>query len=227
MYKENDYFSDTNLDQFYFPLYITNGTADEICIEEVRCRQYTVGRAYNYYIRKVVHDPLCQTMISVFLGDYKSTCFNMSCFMLETERSKVPEGCLYFDHEKKGTVSILARGQEATASLLEAMCVLSIDPIVSSEGEVSLEVLDDHNNVNIINVCMSGFSNKNTKEINVLGSMKRAPDYVSAGEGSLYVRAVRTALVTMSVVLTPKSLYGGKNPTTKVVTYYVHNVKVQ
>jgi len=227
MYREEEDYLGSNLDQFDFPLYITNGTADELSVEEVRCRRYIVGAAYNYYVRKVVHDPLRETLISVFLGDYKSTCFNMLCFLLEAKSSSRLEGYLRMDHEEKGVTSVLARGQEATASLLEAVCMLGINPIVSSEGELSLEILDSETRAQTLNVCISGFSNDSMRGVNVLGSLKSTPEYISTHKGKFGIRAVRTALVTMSVVLTPKSLYGGKNPTTKTVSYYVHNVKIQ
>jgi hypothetical protein len=227
MYREEDATNGKKPDQFDFPIYITNGTADELSVEEVRCKRHVVGSAYDYYNRVAISDPLRESMISVFLGDYKSTCFNMSCFLLEMKNSSALEECLHLSHEERGFTNVLARGYEATASLLEAMCMINVDPIVSPNGQYSMQLLDRQGFTQTLNVCTAGFLNKRAGSINVLGSVTSVPQYVPVDKKKYGVRAVRTALVTMSVVLTPKSLYGGKNPTTKIVSYYVHNVKIQ
>lgn len=225
MYRADGQSAET--DQFDFPLYISNDAAEEVCVEEVRCRRYTVGAAYDYYISKVLLDPLNETVVSVFLGEHKSTCFNMSCFILETTGTATPSGCICFSGGEGGSASILARGYEASASLLEAMCMLGIDPVVQHTGNYSLKIVDGEEKEQTLNVCASGFRNTGGSKLNILDPAEPVPSYAVLNSEVCGVRAVRTALVTVSVVLTPKSLYGGKNPTTKSVSYFVHNVKIQ
>lgn len=227
MYRVDEQRNAAETDQFDFPLYISNGAAEEVCVEEVRCRRYTVGAAYDYYIGRVLSDPLCETMISVFLGEYKSTCFNISCFILEISEQAVLPGSICFSDEESNYVSVLARGYEASTSLLDAMCMLGIDPVVPHTGDYSLEVLDDEEKKQTLNVCTSGFKNPGDLKMNIIGPAEPASGYVVLNAEVCGIRAVKTALVTVSIVLTPKSLYGGKNPTTKSVLYFVHNVRMQ
>lgn len=225
MFRVEDDSSTIELDQFDFPLSINASTADELSVEEVRCREYTVGAAYNYYSNGVVQNLLTETMISVVFGDYKSTCFGMSCYILEMRPRTVHSGSLRLESKADKYAQVLALDSRASSPLLEEMCIQGIDPIVSSVGIHSLEVKGGDGELHEVNACTSGFRWFGDGSLNVHGKCGDSAYKVVGSRDK--VRAVRTALATVSIVLTPKSLFGGKNPSTKLVSYFVHNVNIQ
>ena len=225
MYREEGESTTGDADELNFPLHVSNEMDGEVCVEEVRCRGHTVGAAYDYYMREVLPEPLSQTMISVFSGEYKSTCFDISCFVLETRNDVVCSTDLRLAQGTEDYTDILARGYEASGSLLQAICMLDIDPIVSCLGDHSLVVIDEHGQEQSLNVCTSGFKWSQRCGFSFLHMREADQRHAVVGARADEIRAVRTALATVSVVLTPKSMYGGKNPTTKSVSYFVHNVR--
>lgn len=226
MYRVDDENTGRKTDQFDFPLLIGSAATNEFSVEEIKCARYTVGAAYNYYVRRVMLDS-SETMVSVFLGDYKSSCFNMLCFVLEMPRSLTSPGYLCLDSSTPGHTNVVARECETSASILEEICLLGLDPIVAPGGNCTLGVFDENDEDGTVQVSMLGFRYTAGAKTNVVGPLDCKPDYPTVKANPLGVRAVRTALATVSVVLTPKSLYGGKNPTTKLVSYFVHNVTIR
>ena len=227
MYREDDGDIVGGMIELDFPLYIGDDVDEEVCVEEVRCRRYTVGAAYDYYMSEVLSEPLSQTMISVFSGEHKSTCFNISCFILEVKEHAVCDDDLCLTQCTEGYVDVLARSRKASSSLLQAMCMLNIDPIVTRLGDYSLAVVDGRKRQQNLDVCTSGFKWSQTCGFSLLRLHGTSRPRTVVGEHASSIRAVRTALATVSVVLTPRSMYGGKNPTTKSVSYFVHNVRGQ
>ena len=206
-----------------FPICLTMEATEELNVEEVRCKKHTTGKAYRYYLNVVLKGDSCVTMVSVATQDYKSTCFNVSCWLLETPIEQVAPGTLALGSGEKGIAWVLCRDARTNASVLSSLCSIGIDPVVVANGQFSLEVLRKEGGKLMICVDSSGFRCGEGGP-NVLGYGSGGSIRLLCPPGSTGVRAVRTALITASILLTPKSMYGGKNPSTKTVTYFIHNI---
>ena len=102
-----------------------------------------------------------------------------------------------------------------------------IDPVVSPAGACRLSVEDRSGGTKTLNLQISGFSCSPSYGIDILGDVPMEERSTVRKSDGIKAKAVRTALATLSVVFTPKSFYGGKNPSTKRVTYHVHNVHTE
>jgi hypothetical protein len=206
-----------------FPVCVNPENAETIGVEEVRCKRHTVGVAYRYYKSNVVKGLDTSTLVSVAVDGYKSTCFNMFCYLLAMPRHAVPRGSLALGQPSSQECWVLARCRDVTDPFLESLCTIGIDPIVQDEHEINLWVGDNGKDAQKMSFCTSSFLWRRGGP-NILWSPGRPSVTSECHSNDNMVRAVKTALVTVSVLLTPKSLYGGKNPTTKTVSYFVHNI---
>jgi hypothetical protein len=206
-----------------FPVYLGIDTIEMAGVEEVRCRPHVVNVAHAYYKANVVKYRRNSTLVSVAMGGYKSTCFNMSCYLLSMPRSAVPKGSLAMGSSSSEEYWVLARGAQLTALFLESLCTIGVDPVVEATGQITLSPQGPTEDCTERCFETAGFLWKRGGP-NILWN----PNMLSLPatcHGNVWgVRAVKTALVTVSVLLTPKSMYGGKNPTTKTIDYFVHNI---
>lgn len=215
--KENEAPADT------FPICITQESVDTIGVEEVRCRRHTVGICYRYYKANVIKRGIPMTMVSVAMNEYKSACFNMSCHLLEMPKPKVPDGALAINSSSGDSCWVLARSTALNVSFLNVLCDIEVSPLVEDENKVPVKMKHPTMDLPIATFITSDFAWTRGGP-NMLWSPNMSSSVVSCYPNEAGVRAVKTALVTVSVLLTPKSLWGGKNPTTKLVTYFVHNI---
>lgn len=227
MYITEGASSDTQPSRYTFPLFVDKTSVDEVSVEEVKCREYITGSAFRYYDQCVVKDRRTQTMVSVCTGEYKSTCFDIPCLVLRVKRDCVTVGCVIIEECQDGTVWIVATRDSVTSQLMEALVVVGVEPIVSkSKCFTILLKLCPGLNVRM-RVTASGMRVPRGCALSVVGSPQQEDTTRLVSEVTKSVEAVRTARVTVSIVLTPRSLYGGKNPSTKIVEYFVHNVKYE
>jgi len=217
-----------------FPILLNRVVAEEISLEEIRCAPHTVGSSVRYYEERVIGDVLSNTMVSVAIGLVKSPCFNVACYVAEInlEASKGDSLCILKERGLYGWV--LCHDGEVLDHLLKSLCVIGIDPVVSGEG--NYEVLLQHDRhrgrpasettqrSSVVNLSTSGFRLNASGRVNMIGKAPGPRVQKCSGSEVSCIRAVGTALVTISIVLEPKSMYGGKNPSTKKPLYVVHNV---
>jgi hypothetical protein len=206
-----------------FPIVITPETVDAVGVEEVRCKRHVVGQAYRYYKFNTPATNKGITMVSVSTYGYKSTCFNMLCYLLDMPRLKAPGGCMAMGPPDGENCWVLARDVGLTRSLFLCLTNIGISPIVEDENIIEILLKEEGLDDNRARFSTSRLVWKNGGP-NLLWNPEVTSGSMECEPNSYDVRAVKTALVTISVLLTPKSLYGGKNPTTKLVTYFVHNV---
>lgn len=166
-----------------------------------------------------------QTIVSVCCGDFKSTCFDMACFVIKVPNGDAASGCLIVEECDDGFSWVLATRDAVTSQLMECLCVIGIEPIVARPKQHTFVVRVPGGKKVRIRANASGIRASPRVPVNVTGSPPADTDLLFGGSGESTVKAVRTALVTVSITLTPRSQYGGKNPQTKVVEYFVHNIK--
>jgi hypothetical protein len=206
-----------------FPICINTEMPEGLNMEEVRCMRHTTGAAHQYYLRNVTRGDDTMTMASVAAEEHKSTCFNVSCCLLEVPVHRVPPGALALGSGEEGIAWVLCRDISINTSVLESLCSIGVDPVVTASGQLSLSVLREGKGPATVLLDTSGFKCKEGGP-NVLYDRSPGSIRVTCLPNAAGVRAVKTALVTVSILLTPKSMYGGKNPSTKLVTYFVHNI---
>jgi len=206
-----------------FPICVNPDTVEMVGVEEVRCRRHTVGISYKYYEANVLKDHRTTTMVSAAVDGYKSACFNMLCYLLEVPKSKTPTGALAVSSQDPEGCWVLARSSSLTTVFLESLCTIDISPIVQAEDEIELRLQGCVPGSRGVLFDTSGFAWR-AGGPNMIYDPSASPVVTECYPNPGMVRAVRTALVTTSILLTPKSLYGGKNPTTKLLTYFVHNI---
>lgn len=211
----------------YLPMLLKQGNVDEISVEEVRCVHDTLENAYTYYDNHVITNGSEQTLISVAINRCKSVCVPMMCYLLEMKTKDVLPGSFCLPSISSGYAYVLAHTGTVLSPLLESICMIGIDPVVSSKGIYNVTVADSVHRELKIEMFTPGFTYSKEHGVNIMGDMRSGAQQkvVRCDEGN--INAVRTAIVTLSVVLTPKSFYGGKNPSTKTVAYYVHNVELE
>lgn len=205
------------------PIVLDTEASDDLCVEEVRCMKHTMGPAYVYYRNNVVGSLRTITMVSAVTGDYKSVCFNIPCYLLEVNSGLVPAGALGVKAEGSGRTWVLSRGAAASEPVLESLCSIELSPVVCPEGRLALSVRALEKGHTSLEVDIAGFKCRDEGP-NMIEKANGCFVEAQCRSCALDVRAVRTALVTVSILLTPKSMYGGKNPSTKLITYFVHNV---
>jgi hypothetical protein len=206
-----------------FPVCVTNDNVESIGVEEIRCKPHTVGSCYMYYKTNVLQTDEPVTMISVAVDGYKSACFNMACHLLEMHQSNIPRGALAIASQSPEVCWVLARSVRLTTAFLSSLCEIDISPMVGVVEEISVRMVNAPLRSPEARFVTSGFAWSRAGP-NMLWSAGTSSAVARCRSNAAGVRAVKTALVTMSLLLTPKSLYGGKNPTTKLVTYFVHNI---
>lgn len=206
-----------------FPICVDFDTVECIGVEEIRCKRHTVGICYKYYKANVLKKGSPVTMVSVAVDGYKSACFNMSVHLLEMPKSAVPEGSLAISSQSEENCWVLARSTRLMTAFLNTLCDIDVSPIVGVENEIVLRMQHPAIDLPEVSFITSGFSWAKGGP-NMLWNPGMSSFLTECHPNKANVRAVKTALVTMSVLLTPKSLWGGKNPTTKLVTYVVHNI---
>ena len=210
-----------------FPIFLSNRNADEISAEEVRCSPDTLQGSYAYFLTQVMESPAEQTLVSVVLNRCKSACFSVRCRLVEMEAGKAPQGSFCLPSPRDGDVCVLAYEGSVLTPLLESICLIGVDPVVSPKGVYSVTCSRRDGKVYSMDLYTAGFTFSAECGVNLLGSMREGAVEEVLWCDSDGVKAVRTAVVTLSVILTPKSFYGGKNPSTKSVQYHIHNVELE
>jgi hypothetical protein len=210
-----------------FPVFLHSRNADEISAEEVRCSLDTAHTSYAYFMRHVVTSAPEQTLISIALNRCKSICFSMKCRLIDMEESSIPAGSFIISSPTEGYAYALAHEGSVLTPLLEAICLIGVDPVVSPKGVYNVTCIGRNGRAYSTELYTAGFVFSRECGVSLLGNMRAGAEekVVRCDEGN--IRAVRTAVVTLSILLTPKSLYGGKNPSTKTVRYHVHNVELE
>lgn len=224
LYGSSDF---SHTDEFDFPISLHAGNSKEISVEEVRCARHVLGSAFEYFSKVVIIDRKRQTLLSVFSGTHKSVCFNSICYVVQVPTSAaVPESSLVVGSTQHSHY-ILYMDSTVRDGLFENLCMLGISPYVE-EGDKALllptELLGgDAECYQPVSATPYGFVTDMVEHINyVTGPIAdNTSCSLSSAESP---RAVGTATVTLSVILTPISLHGGKNPDTKAVSYHVHNI---
>lgn len=210
-----------------FPVFLHSRSVDEISAEEIRCSPANLGKSYRYFRKQVVTSPREQTLLSVALNKYKSPCFSVECRLIEMKRESAYPGSFCFPSRTDGNVHVLAHDGIVLTPLLESICMIGIDPVVSSKGVYGITMLSGKSKGRHADLFTSGFTYSTSYGVNIIGSMREGASEMVELHSDGSTRAVRTAVVTLSVVLTPRSYYGGKNPSTKTVSYHIHNVELE
>lgn len=210
-----------------FPVFLHSRNVDEISAEEVRCSPNNVHASYAYFMRHVVKSASEQTLVSVALNRCKSVCFSMKCRLIDMTEPSIPAGSFTISSPTEGYAYVLAHEGSVLTPLLEAICLIGVDPVVSPKGMYSVTCIGHGGRAYSTELYTTGFTFSGECGVSVLGDMRAGAEerVIRCDEGN--IRAVRTAVVTLSILLTPKSFYGGKNPSTKTVQYHVHNVELE
>jgi hypothetical protein len=211
-----------------FPLSLNAETVDEMSLEEIRCIKHTLQHSLQYFSQRVVMDPLVDTLVSIVLGNFKSPCFNISCYLVEMDLNYVRGDVLCIIPTEKNHGWVICHDTRIVEVLLECLCVIGICPIVSYSGVKNLDVQSSELSEEVISMSIStsGFKCPTGGAINIMGRVDNAGRFSCVNKTDTGVKAVKTALATISVVLEPTSLHGGKNPSTKKLSYVVHNVSL-
>lgn len=202
---------------FTFPITIRASDGYEMSIEEVRCRRHVLDIAYRYYNNIVLGSNSPSTFVSVVGDGCKSICFNIDCYMLDMEEEASPAGSLSITSGDPEETWVISRDISTTRAICDSLCNIGVDPVVCAEGSVALRGL--RTVVDTSGFTCAGAGPNVLQNDSLVSNLVLMDPVASAG-----VRAVKTALVTVSILLTPKSMYGGKNPTTKTITYFIHNI---
>lgn len=209
-----------------FPIHVDPGNADEISVEEVTCSVSTLAQSYEYFSKHVVRDRYSQTLISIARDAFKSVCFTMSCSIMEMYSSDVPKDSLCLPSQTHGTEMVVAHNELVLIPVLESICSIGVDPVVKSSNTYRFVHRGKKSSCVVEHLSPSGFTYSEQFGINITGNrstlnMKNALPGSTRG-----LLAVGTASVTVSIVLTPRSYFGGRAPSTKTVSYHVHNIEL-
>ncbi len=211
--------------------------SDDTSVEEIRCTVGTLGDAYAYYVRRVVENPHRQTLLSVCHQDLKSPCFEVPCLCSRVD--SVPMGAATFETPDRSLWEV-GTPSWTVGALVDSMCDIGITPIITTDPSYTVrtsllgratDVITKvfrppvNASIQVLGAVSGGYLDKSRGE----GPTDSAYRYLEGVGTTLDGRcvAVRTAAATISVVLTPRSLYGGKNPETKEVSIVVHTVMLQ
>lgn len=206
-----------------FPLYISPENVGACGMEEIRCAKHTLSATYSYYRRNVLKGSNTTTLLSCAIDGYKSPCFNILCYLVIMPKSSLPEGCVALACGSKDECMVLTRDEELASPLMEFMCYTGVSPLVTNDKFLSAVEKDENGKLLARRLWYTSFAfSKVGPNVLIEGSL--GPSRPATVSSIPKARAVQTALVTVSILLTPKSLYGGKNPSTKLLTYFVHNV---
>ena len=203
-----------------FPINLVHTMMDGLALEEVTCKKRVTKESSKYYKNVVARRSKEITMISVVTGDYKSPCFNAACCLVKIPFSAAPPDSIFVESSEEGMIWVLSIDLEVDKTLLVAICELGLSPIVNTEGTLALE-LKGASRYFVVNFANTDCTDYGPNVIACPGVGKYEGE---CKDNKVRARAVMTALATVSVVLTPKSMHGGKNPTTKQLKYFVHNI---
>lgn len=206
---------------------LTVSNCDEFSVEELQCTRDNLGDSHRYFRRCVVADLHSSTLLSMNRGDFKSPSFNVNCELILLDPSRIETSAVVVAEAEKGYGWVISLDQEIFTSMLESMSFIDIHPLIPPPEQCIIRSSPDHDGTmndskSLIFNVFRGLVGTST---NV--RVSDAPEHVCAAEDKgrrLDVRAVKTAVATLSIVLEPVSLYGGVRPSTKSVHLVVHNV---
>lgn len=209
----------------FFPINISVTDAEDVNIEEVTASQATLGSAFKYFSNCILDSP-DESFVAVVMRDYKSICFNVDCYLVAVEEpSSIPDALLISDTltDNEWALSIDAR---IISLFLESLSLTGTTPIVPPLMPTRMTEKGSTLGFGSIDIVSGSFEVPEDGIINVSGTafLDRLSKAVLHLERPV-VTAVRTATVTLSIRLRPKSMYGGRDPSTKLISYIVHNIK--
>lgn len=207
---------------YAFPITVDRATADELSVEEVGASMDTLGPSYSYFMSQVPMSFEDPGLLSVNIYDYKSICFNITCVLAVVYDRDIPYQALALMSAGEEYSYVLCIDAEIQQRLSEAMCEIGASPIVKPPTYMGVRILDsDEEPMDLVAL---GIKPLNDGEIHIIGSIDAKDHYAVECEYGGSIEAVRTAVVTVSIVLKPVSMHGGVRPSTKEITYVVHNV---
>lgn len=220
---KNERYTPLKTSVYTFPIRVDSSTADELSVEEVGPSIETLGPSYEYFMRQVPLPSEDPGLVSVNIYDYKSICFNATSILAAVRDSDIPDGALSLFDAGNDHSWVLCINNMIQQRISEALCEVGASPIVKppTYSRVVPVGFDDSHKMDLVVLGITALKNGITPTIGDIHSKKWYDVTCESCDG---VRAVRTAVVTLSITLKPVSMYGGVRPSTKEISYVIHNV---
>lgn len=220
---KTDRYVPLNTSVYKFPIKVDSSTADELSVEEVGASIETLGPSYEYFMRQVPLPSEDPGLVSVNIYDYKSVCFNIASVLAAVRDSDVPDGAISLLDAGNDHSWVLCIDNMIQQRISEALCEVGASPIVKPPTYFGVVPagFDETHSMDLVVLGISALNDGTIPTVGDIHSKVWCDVYCKSCDG---VRAVRTAVVTLSITLKPVSMYGGVRPSTKQISYVIHNV---
>lgn len=199
---------------------------EEMSIEEVTCCEDTLAESYEYIVGQVVDQAKDEQLVSVALGDTKTFSFVMSCYLVKLRLDKFEGSGVAVDVDGK-CAWVLSMDERILMSFLVSLSYIGVKPMLLPDKLLRVSIRGSGRSAESVVMSTGIFRPRAIAPAVVLCAGGDSTELeASSSSHKKSVLAVRTATVTASIVLTPISLYGGVNPSTKRVSCVAHSVEM-
>nr|POE79009.1 hypothetical protein CFP56_79277 [Quercus suber] len=188
-----------DLDQFSMPVGVSDDVEQELSVEEVRCTRLTMRSSYAYYADHVVSNTRTETMLSVFTGKQKSVCFTMPGYALLVDVGDVCASDYVIKAESSSSRWVLGISHSAMSQLLQLICAIGVDPVVSTVGGLDVAVRERDGPDSMVSVVTAGIRGARGVLLNIHAGLHAAPDLEVPAEAQSLIKAVSSVIATVTV----------------------------